>query len=146
MRDETEVHSPSEAATGAKIASIDWQLSLFRLMLLLCVVGALRAATQFDIAESIEAVWNHEPTSLQFATESVNAENRLAACFAAEKGTKPPEFVSACNPNQPPLPEMPAEVAQANILGFLINTLVVSLMVVAVGFLGFRMARDGRLN
>jgi hypothetical protein len=123
---------------------VDRQLSLFRFGLLVCLVGTLYAATQFDIAESVEAIWNHEPTSEAFAAESIRAENRIAACLAAEKATKPVEYVSTCASNRPPVPEMAGEVAAANIRGFSITASAVLITIFAVWLLGIRMTRESR--
>ena len=116
----------------------DWQLSLFRFGLLVCIVGVIVAATQFDIAESIEAVWIHAPNTQEVAAANVAYESRKAICLAAHAK----EYAASCYTNQPNVPELAHDVAVTNIAGFIFTGFVVIATMVAMGVLGVRMARE----
>jgi hypothetical protein len=120
----------------------DWQLSVFRFGLVACIVGVIVAATQFDIAESIEAVWIHAPTTQEVAAESVAYQNKKTVCLDAHAATKPAEYPSSCYANQPNIPELARDVAVTNLVGFVLTTLAVLATMVAMGILGVRMARE----
>lgn len=113
-------------------------MSLFRFGLLVCVVGVIIAATQFDIAESIEAVWIHAPTTQETAAANLAYERRKSVCLAAHAK----EYAASCYSNQPNIPELAHDVAVTNITGFVLTDFVVIATMVAMGILGVRMGRE----
>jgi hypothetical protein len=125
---------------------MDWPLRFFRWGVLVCIVGATIATTQFDIGASIAAVWNQNPTSSETATASFSANNTQSACLTNELLAPSREYPSHCYPAQVPSQGLPRDFALVNIRGFLLCsgvTFVIFLFVIA---LGIRMARDGPLE
>ena len=98
------------------------------------------ATTQFDMAESLEAVWIVAPTTQEIAAENVAYEKRKAICLSAQEKAKTAEYASRCYSNQPNIPELARDAAYANIVRFLITVLAVLATLVALGILGVRMA------
>jgi hypothetical protein len=119
---------------------MDWQLSLFRFGLLACFCGALFIATQFDIAESTLAIWNHNPTTEEIAAADVAAVNAKKMCLA--KKAKTTEYLASCYPDAPPFRGLPREKAAANVRNFLACGMPLLMAMLALVLLGRRMARE----
>ena len=123
---------------------MDWQLWLFRFGLLACFAGIVVAATQFDVSESIEALWIQAPTTQEIQTERVTSAKRVAICMSGRAKTRGAEYASGCFYREPTIPELAGDIAVTNLLGFLVTLLAVFAALIALGFLGVRMARESR--
>jgi hypothetical protein len=119
----------------------DWQLGLFRFGIAACVALLVFVVTQFDIANSISAIWNHNRTAQEIAAVDLAAETRQNACVTEAK-KKPMEYPSDCYSGGLPQREQPRDVAVANLEGFIASSLALLGAVVLVIFLGRRMARN----
>lgn len=124
---------------------MDWQLGIFRFGLLACFLGTMFAATQFDIGQSIVAIWNRNPTTGEIAAEDTTAAKMLAACLLAEAKMRVIEFPSNCYPRNPGFRGLARDSALANVQGFALTGLALFLTMFSVVFLGLRMARESRL-
>ena len=124
---------------------MDWQLGLFRFGLLACFVAAIFAATQFEIGQSVVAIWNQNPTSQELTAKDVAAVKRLAAYQSTEAKAKVVEYPSACYPSVKSFRGLTRDTAIANVRAFLMTISALFVTLFATVFLGLRMARESRV-
>jgi hypothetical protein len=124
---------------------MDWQLGIFRFGLLVCFLGPMFAATQFEIAQSIVAIWNHNPTAQEISADEAAKAKRLSACLSAEDKMKVIEFPSTCYPSSPGFRGLNRDSALENVRGFVVTSLALFITMFSVVFLGLRMARESRV-
>ncbi len=125
---------------------MDWQLGLFRIGLFVCVALSVVAVTQFDIADSAVAIWNHNPTAYAARLSVTVAANRQSACLSAHAHSPSTEYPSSCYSNDPTFRGMSADQAVTNLRGFLIFVIPLPFLFVGVVLLGLRMARASRAD
>jgi hypothetical protein len=123
---------------------MDWRLVLFRIGLFVCVVWAVVVATQFDVAGSAVAIWNHSPTAHEAQASARDAGKRQSACLSAEAHAPSAEYPASCYSNDPTFRGMPRDQAIANLRGFLITVSPLPFLFFGVVSLGLRMARESR--
>jgi len=124
---------------------MDWQLGVFRFGLLACFLGPMFAATQFDIAQSIVAIWNHNPSTEEVSAEDAATGRQLAACLSAEAKKRVIEFPSTCYPRNLSFRGLARDSALANVRGFVLTASALFITMFSVTILGLRMARESRL-
>ncbi|HTP76619.1 MAG TPA: hypothetical protein VMJ73_06525 [Rhizomicrobium sp.] len=124
---------------------MDWQLSVFRLGMLLCVIGAFVAVTQFDIIDSAVAVWNHNPSTQEAAAANDAALEAKRTCLSAEKKSRIKEYPSGCYPADTAFKGLTRDKALANVERFLVFALILMTGTILVVMLGIRMARESRV-
>jgi hypothetical protein len=121
---------------------MDWQLSLFRIGMLMCIVGAILIATQFQITDSIVAIWNWNPTLQETAAANSVASIKQRTCLAERAGKVTSEFNGICPNDAPSSHGLARDIAFANIQAFLSASVALVAMLVAVVWLGVRMAQE----
>ena len=125
---------------------MDWRLGIFRFGLLACVVWVVVVATQFDIVDSVVAIWNHNPTAYVAGLSVTVAAKRQSACLSAHAQAPSTEFPSSCYYNDPTFRGLPGDEAVANLKGFLITVSLLPFLLIGVVSLGLRMAIAGRID
>jgi hypothetical protein len=121
---------------------MDWQLSLFRIGMLMCIVGAILIATQFQITDSIVAIWSWNPTLQETAAANSAASVKQRTCLAERAGKVTSEFNGICPNDAPSSHGLARDIAFANIQAFLSASVALVAILVAVVWLGVRMARE----
>jgi len=119
---------------------MDWALVVFRSALLSCAILALVAATQFDIAASAEAVWNHNLTTDEIVGAREVAAMHQADCLAVKAKTT--EYPASCYRDPPTQRGLPSEKAIENIRWFVTTITVLLIVLFSVVVLGVRMGRE----
>ncbi|HVE03142.1 MAG TPA: hypothetical protein VNB30_03695 [Rhizomicrobium sp.] len=125
---------------------MDWQLGLFRLGMLMCIVGAILIATQFQITDSIVAIWNWNPTLQETAAANSAASLKQQACLAERAGKVTSEFNGICPNDAPSSHGLARDLAFANIRAFLSASMALVAILATVVWLGVRMARESDLR
>jgi len=119
---------------------MDWQLVVFRSGLLACAILALVAATQFDIAASAEAVWNHNLTTEEIVGAREVAAMHQADCLAVKAKTT--EYPASCYRDPPTQRGLPSEKAMENIRWLVTTVTALLIVLFSVVVVGVRMGRE----
>lgn len=120
----------------------DWELTAFRAGAILCLVLAAILATRFDIAESVLAIQNGNPTTSALAASNAVLARTRDACTNSALHQPSEEFPSNCLYNDTILRGLPRDQAVANIQGFLICASALAILLSVVIWLGYRMIKE----